>query len=107
MSMEHDGLRERVEQADDEAFRVSGVEVSDRGRVRIPSRFRERHGIEEDDIIDLRVLTADHQFWTLDLVTDDRGRVRIPSRKRDIYDIEDGEVVAIDVIPQGVAVEDL
>jgi len=96
----------RIEQAEDEThptFGIPGVEVIDSGRIRIPSRFRDRYDIEEDDVVDIRVRTPDVTFWALDLVLDGRGRIRIPSRKRDLYQLADGDVVDIDVMITGMA----
>jgi len=98
MATENDPQPDDDERDDDQAtFRVTGVEVFDNGRVRIPGRFRDRYDIAKDDIIDVRVLHDGVNAVALDRPIDGEGRVRIPARKRKLYDIEDGDTVSIDV----------
>jgi bifunctional DNA-binding transcriptional regulator/antitoxin component of YhaV-PrlF toxin-antitoxin module len=93
-----------TEQTEDDqhpTFGVPGVEVFDNGRIRIPSRYRDRYDMADDDVVDIRVRTPDVVFWALDLVMDGSGRIRIPLRKRDLYGVDDGDVVDIDVMITG------
>jgi bifunctional DNA-binding transcriptional regulator/antitoxin component of YhaV-PrlF toxin-antitoxin module len=83
---------------DDEAFGVPDLRVHDNGRIIIPARFRDRHDIEEDDVVDLRITAEGVQFWALDLIVQRSGRITIPSRKRSLYGVGDGDIIDIDVL---------
>lgn len=79
-------------------FRVTGLDVVDSGRITIPSRFRRRFDLEQDDVIHVFIETADGlDITAMDLSLDPSGRIRIPSYKRDLYEIEDGDTVTITV----------
>lgn len=87
-------------------IRIPGVEVTDEGRVTIPSRIRDRHDIVEEDVVDAFLEREDAEDVTaLDLIVDSSGRVRIPSRKRDIYDIEADEVIDVTIRTTGISAE--
>lgn len=106
MATENDEPEDRREQPDRPTFNVTGLEIVDNGRITIPSRFRDRYDLEEDDVIDLRITTEGVRFWCLDLVVDGSGRIRIPQRKRELYDVEDGDFVDLDVMLTDMTHED-
>lgn len=93
---DHTGRR-----AEKNSFVVEALEIRDGGRVRIPHRLRDEYDIEENDVLDVDVVTRDHIFGVLDMIIDDEGRIRIPKRKRDLYGTHDGDTVTIEVTPTG------
>jgi len=79
------------------SFTVPMAKVVDGGRITIPSKYRNEHNISENDIVDIRVTTADDVFIATDVPVDSQGRVRILQTKRDLYDVRAGDLVELDV----------
>lgn len=106
MSDAQENAERQAEQPDNPTFQAAGLEVHDDGRVTIPSRFRDRHDIEEDDVLDLRVDAGGVTFWALDIPLDGSGRVTIPHHKRNLYEVEDGSIIDLDVMVTGLSMND-
>jgi len=74
------------------AFIVPQATLTDRYRITIPARFRNRYGIGEGDVVDVLIEREGREnVICLDMVVDDSGRVTVRRQKVDIYALDPGE----------------
>lgn len=93
---------------DEETYSLfaEAVAVTSKGKITIPSRLRDRYGIDPDDVVDIVVDTGEVSFGATDIVVQSDGRIRIPERKRTLYGIEDGDTLDIEVHLTGLTYPD-
>lgn len=80
-----------------EIIRMDSLNVHDRGRVIIPTKIRDHHGLIERQLLQLRlVVDGERESFTGKMVSG--GRVTIPNRLREKHDIDDGDDADVELV---------
>lgn len=77
-------------------IRMDSLKIHDQGRLRIPSDPRHYFGIEQGDLVTIRLLLSGGTE-TFQKIVDTKHSVTIPSRIRDEHGLGDGDMVDIEM----------